>query len=66
MKKLSCIFGNHYYRDRDTELTYLHSFDDMNHYMISMRCVDCGKVKHVQIAIPEPGTVNGIVEVMSE
>lgn len=66
MKKLSCLFGNHHYRDADTELTYLRSIDFMNHYMISMRCVDCGKMKHVQIVIPEPGEVNGILEGMTK
>lgn len=66
MKKLSCLFGNHHYRDADTELTHLHSDDGLSHYMITMVCADCGKAKFVQLAIPMPGEVTGIVEVMSE
>lgn len=52
MKRISCIFGRHWYKPSEIELYLAEKKPNSNVYRIIARCVYCGKEKELLIEIP--------------
>lgn len=52
MKRISCIFGQHWYKPSEIELYLAEKKQNSNVYRIIAKCVYCGKTKELLLEIP--------------
>lgn len=55
MKRISCIFGQHWYKPSEIELYIAEKKQNSNVYRAIARCMYCGKVNEQLIEIPHLG-----------
>jgi len=52
MKRISCIFGQHWYKPSEIELYIAEKKQNGNVYRIIAKCMYCGKTKELLLEIP--------------
>lgn len=54
MKRISCIFGNHWYKPSEIEFYLVEKKPNSNVYRSIAKCMYCGKTNEQLIEIPFP------------